>query len=256
MSYKNILVEKENGVAKLTINRPPFNVLDIETMVECHDALEEFNKDSEIKLVLFAAAGNKAFCAGVDVADHTPDKVNKMFESVYGIINSLLYLSKPSIAVVNGIALGGGCEVVMACDMAIATTKSSFGQPEISVGVYPGIATVLLPRVIPQKKAMELIYSGESVSAQEALSLGLISKVVPEEDLDKEVREFTKKFLNKSGVILSLTRKSIISAFDKSIADGFAISDQIYLDELMKTEDAHEGIKAFLERRKPVWKNK
>lgn len=256
MSYKHILVEKKEDIGKLIINRPPVNVLNIEAMDECSSALKEMNKDPGIKVVLVTGAGNKAFCAGVDVADHTPEKVNQMLASFYGIIKTLLELSKPSIAVVNGTALGGGCEVVLACDMVVATAKSTFGQPEINVGVYPGIANVLMPRLIPRKKAVELILSGETISAEEALRIGLINKIVSEEELEKEVHNFTKKFATKSGIVLSLTRKSIIAAFDKTVDEGFAISDKIYLDELMKTADANEGIKAFLEKRKPVWKNK
>jgi len=164
-------------------------------------------------------------------------------------------LKVPSIAVVNGSALGGGCELALYCDMVIATEKSKFGQPEIQVGVFPPIAALIFPRIIGRKKAMELILSGETVSAQEALTLGLINKVVPEASLNEEVKGFIEKFKKLSGIVLKMAKEATLAGLNDDLEKGLQAIEKIYLNRLMKSYDATEGLKAFLEKRKPTWKN-
>jgi cyclohexa-1,5-dienecarbonyl-CoA hydratase len=156
---------------------------------------------------------------------------------------------------VNGSALGGGCELALYCDMVIATEKTKFGQPEIQVGVFPPIAALIFPRMIGRKKAMELILSGETISAQEALTLGLVNKVVPEVSFDQEVNSFIEKFKKLSGVVLKLTKEATLAGLNDDTDKGLKVIEKIYLDRLMKTNDALEGLKAFLEKRKPTWKD-
>jgi cyclohexa-1,5-dienecarbonyl-CoA hydratase len=197
----------------------------------------------------------KAFSAGVDVGEHLGALVYKMIEVFHRMFRLMDGLKVPSIAAVNGSALGGGCELALYCDMVIATEKAKFGQPEIQVGVFPPIAALIFPRMIGRKKAMELILSGETISAQEALTLGLINKVVPEASFDQEVNSFIEKFKKLSGVVLKLTKEATLAGLNDDTDKGLKVIEKIYLDRLMKTNDALEGLKAFLEKRKPTWKD-
>jgi cyclohexa-1,5-dienecarbonyl-CoA hydratase len=159
-----------------------------------------------------------------------------------------------SVASVQGAALGGGCELALYCDLVLASEKAKFGQPEIQVGVFPPIAALIFPRITGRKKALELILSGETINAPEALSLGLINKVVPNETLEQELEKFCGKFLSQSGLVLTLTKKAFNAGLMDKQDQGLKAIEKIYLQELMKTQDAEEGLKAFLEKRKPVWK--
>ncbi len=254
MAYKHIQSDLKNGVATLTLNRAPLNVLNIEMMEEINAYLEGLKKEKTLKLLVIQAAG-KAFSAGVDVGEHLGDLVNKMVEVFDGMFHRMDALKVPSLAVVNGSALGGGCELAIYCDMVIATEKAKFGQPEIQVGVFPPIAALVMPRIISQKKAMELILSGDVISAQEALALGLINKVVPEASLTEEVNKFIEKFAKLSGIVLKWTREAVLAGLNDDTAKGLKAIEDIYLGKVMKTHDATEGLKAFLEKRKPSWKD-
>jgi len=254
MAFKHIQTELKDGVAFLTLNRAPLNVLNIEMMEEINTYLEGLKKERSLKLLVIQAMG-KAFSAGVDVGEHLGDLVYKMIEVFHKIFRLMDQLKVPSIAVVNGSALGGGCELALYCDMVIATERAKFGQPEIQVGVFPPIAALILPRMIGRKKALELILSGDVISAQEALSLGLVNKIVPEASLAQEVNGFIEKFTKLSGIILKLTKEAALAGLNDDMDKGLKAIEKIYLDKAMKTHDAIEGLKAFLEKRKPTWKD-
>jgi len=254
MVYKHIQTELEEGVATLTLNRPPLNVLNIEMMEEINSYFESLLKEKALKLLVIQGAG-KAFSAGVDVGEHLGDLVYKMIEVFHKMFRLMDGLKVPSISVVNGSALGGGCELAVYCDMVIATEKAKFGQPEIQVGVFPPIAALAFPRMIGRKKALELILSGDVISAQEALTLGMINKIVPEASLAEEVRRFVEKFKKLSGTVLKLTKEATLAGLNDDMDRGLKIIEKIYLDRLMKTNDAIEGLKAFLDKRKPAWKD-
>jgi cyclohexa-1,5-dienecarbonyl-CoA hydratase len=255
MAFKHIQTELKEGVAYLTLNRAPVNVLNIEMMEEINTYLEGLKKEKSLKLLVIQALG-KAFSAGVDVGEHLGDLVYKMIEVFHKMFRLMDALRVPSIAVVNGSALGGGCELALYCDMVIATEKSKFGQPEIQVGVFPPIAALIFPRMIGRKKAMELILAGDTLSAQEALAMGLINKVVPEASLADEVNGFIEKFKKLSGVVLKLAKEAALAGLNDDVDQGLKVIEKIYLERLMKTEDALEGLKAFLEKRKPTWKDR
>jgi len=254
MVFKHIQTELKDGVATLTLNRPPLNVLNIEMMEEINTFFEELKKEKSVKLLVIQAMG-KAFSAGVDVGEHLGDLVNKMIEVFHKMFRLMDALKVPSIAVVNGSALGGGCELALYCDMVIATEKSKFGQPEIQVGVFPPIAALVFPRMIGRKKAMELILAGDTISAQEALTMGLINKVVPEPSLAEEANAFIEKFKKLSGIVLKLAKEATLAGLNDDTDKGLRVIEKIYLEQLMKTNDAIEGLKAFLEKRKPTWKD-
>jgi cyclohexa-1,5-dienecarbonyl-CoA hydratase len=164
-------------------------------------------------------------------------------------------LRVPSISVVNGSALGGGCELAVYCDMVMATERAKFGQPEIQVGVFPPIAALAFPRMMGRKKALELILSGDVISAQEALALGMINKIIPEASLAEEVSRFVERFKKLSGIVLKLTKEATLAGLNDDSERGLQAIEKIYLERLMKTNDAIEGLKAFLDKRKPAWKD-
>ena len=254
MAYKHIQTELKEGVATLTLNRAPLNVLNIEMMEEINTYLESLSKEKTLKLLVIQAAG-KAFSAGVDVGEHLGDLVYKMIEVFHKMFRLMDGLKVPSVSVVNGSALGGGCELAVYCDMVIATEKAKFGQPEIQVGVFPPIAALAFPRMIGRKKALELILSGDIITAQEALTLGMVNKIVPEAALAEEVSRFVEKFKRLSGVVLKLTKEATLAGLNDDMERGLRAIEKIYLDRLMKTNDAIEGLKAFLDKRKPAWKD-
>jgi len=253
MNFKNILLEKKDGMGKLVINRPPLNILNIDTLEEMNQALAELRTDDEVKVVVITGAGDRAFSAGVDVSDHLGDKLPKMVEVFHKLFISLIEVDKPTIAVVNGLALGGGCEIVAGCDMAIASEKVQLGQPEIKLGVYPPPASVLFPRLLGRRKAFELILSGDSISAKEAERIGLVNKAVPEEEFDKATEQFIKRFTVNSGLALTQARRALYRNFDLEFHKAMEVTG-IDATMVMSGENSVEGLKAFMEKRKPVWK--
>jgi cyclohexa-1,5-dienecarbonyl-CoA hydratase len=256
LTFKNLLYESDQGVAKIKINRPPLNVLNAETLLELRSALERAKNDSATIVVVITGVGDRAFCAGVDIKDHLPDKVNSTLSAFNRVFYALEALGKPTLAVVRGFALGGGCELAAGCDMIIASEKAQFGQPEITVGALPPVAIALLPKLIGEKKAMELVLTGDVISASEAKQIGLVNKVVPDEKLEETARELVAKLKDKSPIVLKLARLAFTQSQGLGFKNGLEKVTDIYLNLLMKTEDAVEGLNAFLEKRKPQWKGK
>ena len=256
MDFQNIVVDKKEGMATLTINRPPLNIIDSDTLVELNTALEQLAKDDEVKVVLLRGSGNKAFSAGVEVKDHIGEKMPKMMKEFGRVFHLLRGLGKPSIAVVNGVALGGGCELVAGCDMAIASEKAQLGQPEIKLGGLAPAAAPLFPRIMGEKKAFELLVMGENVSAREAERIGLVNKVVPEEELDQTAEEFARKFLEKSALSVRLVRDALYDCAE-TLSLGASLEKGIERGiKSWQTEDGQEGLQSYLDKRKPEWKNR
>jgi len=257
MDFEHIRFDVSDGVARLMLNKPPLNVLDIAMMREINSVLEGLGDDPTVKVLVFEAAeGSKAFSAGVDVSEHTADKVEEMIGVFHRIFRLLDALEVPTVAVVGGAAMGGGCELVLFCDMVIASERASFGQPEIQVGVIPPIAVAALPGIIGPKKALEMVLIGDRIRATEAEQLGLVNKVVPPEELRAAADEFVGKLAKLSGAVLRLTKRAVRVGSAGSFSDGLAAVEKLYLGPLMATEDAHEGLAAFMEKRTPVWKDR
>lgn len=256
MEFQTIALEKNEGITRLIINRPPVNVMSYETLVEINTALEELRTDDETKVLLICGSGDRAFCAGVEVKDHLGEIMPKMIREFARLFRLLRSLGKPSIAVVNGVALGGGCELVAGCDMAIASEKAEFGQPEIKLGGLAPAAAPLFANIMGEKKAFELILLGENISAREAEQIGLVNKVVSEEELDKTAEEFAWKFLEKSSLSLKLVRDAFYQCTDTAEFETAMQKGTEHGIKTWQTEDGQEGLKSFLEKRKPVWKNK
>ena len=254
MSYQFIKTEFTDGLGKIILNRPKLNILNIAMMEEINDALRSFSENRDLKVLLFAAEG-KCFSAGVDVGEHMDDLAPKMIEVFHGMFRLMDKLGAVTVASVFSSCLGGGCELAIFCDLVIAADNAKLGQPEIQVGVFPPIAAQIMPRIMGRKAAMELILSGKIITAQEALQLGLVNKVVPKDDLDSETEQFVKPYLKLSAEVLRLTKKAIMKGLMDDLEPSLKVIEDIYLGELMKTKDANEGLKAFLEKRKPIWKN-
>jgi cyclohexa-1,5-dienecarbonyl-CoA hydratase len=255
-TYQNIRFRIEDRVARITFARPPLNVFNIEMMREISTALAECNQREIVAIVFDADKNCRAFSAGVAVEDHVQETIFQMLDAFHSIFRVLEQLAKPAIALVDGAALGGGCELVAACDIVIASDRSRFGQPEVKLGVFPPVASVLLPRVIGEKRARELILTGEIIDVVEAGRLGLCNHVVPGAHLEPKLLEVLAKLRELSGTTLSFARQSLDLGRGRSIEDALSEQENIYLHELMKTQDANEGVKAFMEKRKANWRHR
>ena len=257
LDFQHIKFAIEDRVARITFARPPLNIFNIAMMREIGDALNECAKQNDLVAIVFdAAEGSRAFSAGVAVEEHVPETVVEMLDSFHGIFRQLNQILRPAIAVVDGAALGGGCELVAACDIVIASDRAKFGQPEIKLGVFPPVAAILLPRIIGEKKAREMILTGETIDAPEALRYGLANHVVPAPEMPTRLANILTKLRELSPSSLAMTRRAIDIAGGANFSHSLEQVENLYLKELMKTEDANEGLRSFMEKRKPEWKSK
>jgi len=242
-------------VATLTLDRPPLNILNIRTCRALHGALQDLGARAEVGVLVVAGAG-KAFCAGVDVGEHEASLAPIMLHAFHAICRALLDFPRPTIARVHGAALGGGCEVALCCDLAVAGASAKIGLPEITLGLLPPVAAVLLPRLAGRRAAAEAILWGEALPAESALRLGLVSEVVPDDRVDARVAERAGRAARLSGAALRLARKALRQGAEGPPEAALQRVERVYLDELMRTADAGEGLKAFLEKRPPIWRQR
>ena len=240
-------------VARLTLNHPPLNVIDIPLMQELAFALAEVEARRDVVVIVLQGDG-KAFSAGVNVADHTADKVAGMLSHFHAIFRALVASTKVTIAAVHGHCLGGGAELAMICDIVYTSENALWGFPEIKLGCYPPIAATALAALIGQKHAAELILTGRTISGTEAANLRLANRAVPEAQLAAVVNETVGQLQRLSPAALALTKKAIYAWDSMHFDKGLARAEKIYLEELMQTADAREGIASFMEKRGPVWK--
>lgn len=247
-----IRLERIGGLARIVLNRPPLNVLSIPMLRELNANLDGLGQDGSVNALLITGEG-RAFCAGVDVADHTVDRVDEMIEVFHRAIKQLMGFPFPVVAAVNGAALGGGCELALACDVVLAKAGAKFGQPEIRLGVFPPAAAVLLSRLVGRQTAADLILSGRVIEAEEALVLGLVSRVIPADDFDAVAEEYASSLAALSGPVLRITKRALREGEAGKPGDALHRVERLYLDELMKMDDAHEGLAAFTEKRAPAW---
>jgi cyclohexa-1,5-dienecarbonyl-CoA hydratase len=254
MDYENIILETKDHVSRITINRPPLNILDIKTMSEVGLAVKEIREMSAVKAVIFKGAGTKCFSAGVEVRDHLPDKVKDMLQAFHGMFREMIKLHQPTIAVVNGYAFGGGCELALFCDMVIASEKSQLGQPDIILGNFAPLALAAYPFFIWRKKVYEFLFTGEDISAKEAERIGLVNRVVPESDLERAETDLLKRLLDLSSVAIRASKMAMAATFNEQFSRALDAIEAIYLSELADSKDGTEGLMAFLEKRQPVWK--
>lgn len=255
MVYENLLLEIEEGVALLTFNRPKaLNALSTDLLNEFRDALQELEKNDEVKVVILTGAGSKAFVAGADIAAmkemNSQEALN--YSSLgHECLSYLETMSKPVIAAVNGFALGGGTEVTLACDFIFASDNAKFGQPEINLGIIPGYGgTQRLPRTVGKNLARELIYTGDLIGAERAREIGLVNKVFSPEELIPETKKAAKKIAGKSTLAIKAAKTAINAGYDIDQSDGCEIEKKAF-SQLFDCKDAKEGLTAFLEKRPP-----
>jgi len=240
-----ISVTSDEHAHRITLQDPPLNILDIEMLEELRDAIAGIESDRHA--LILDAAGEKAFSAGASVHDHLGDRVATMLERFHDCFRLLAKLDLVTIALVDGAALGGGCELAMACDFVLATDRATFGQPEINLGVFPPVAAYQLSRLTSPRKGLELLLTGETIDARTALSLGLVNAVVD------DFEPWLEKLYRQSASSLRFAKKAFRLAQSADFDERLAAVERLYLEELMKTNDANEGLNAFVEKRKPAW---
>lgn len=252
MDLEDIKIEKEGNIATISLNRPPVNVMRLKTLKELINGLKDLDDDSEIKTIVITGEG-KAFSAGVEVKDHLGDTMPKMIKVFVDLFRTLLSIDKVTIASVNGVALGGGCELVAGCDLAVASEEASFGQPEINLATFPPAAAFLFPSIMGTKEAFELIMTGKKIGAEEAKRIGLVNRVVPAEKLEEETDNMVDELVEKSGLVLGMAKRGFYDITGQDFEEAMDKAEECAID-ITSTEDAKEGLTAFLEDRKPEWK--
>jgi cyclohexa-1,5-dienecarbonyl-CoA hydratase len=247
-----LAVDIQPPVARIALHHSPLNVIDVPMMEELAQTLAEIELRADVSTVVFSGNG-KAFSAGVDVAAHTPDKVEGMLAKFHAVIRALIVAKKVTVAAVHGHCLGGGTELAIVCDVVYTTESAEWGFPEIKLGCYPPVACTALAALVGQKRASELILTGRSISGKEAAEIGLANHAVPSEKLAVAVDECLGRLRRLSPAALALTKKAVYAWDSMHFDKGLARAEKIYLEELMKTADAQEGIRAFMEKRDPRW---
>ncbi len=253
-SGETIHVHREGRTAWVTLDRPPLNVLDVPMMKSLSRALARLV--TECDFLVFQGAGAKGFSAGAEVRDHTSDRVAGMLAAFHDVFRQLVRADCLTLAAVHGHCLGGGMELATFCDFVIATESAQFGQPEIKLGCFPPVALLTLPELVGLRAALDLILTGRTVSATEACELGLVTRVVADDALAQAVNALLGELRALSPVALRLARRALWRSRQADFDADLAAIEQLYLGELMQTEDACEGVLAFLEKRAPAWKGR
>ena len=241
-------------VARLTLARPPLNILTIDMMQEITGVLDDVIERASLKILLIEGDG-KAFCAGVDIADHAPERVKPMLEAFHGIFRRLRRVPCATVAAVRGAALGGGAELATFCDVVVASEDAKLGQPEIKVGVFPPVAALHYPRGIGVARTLGLLLSGEVLTAADSLRIGLVDHVVPAEGFAEAVQARIARFRAHSAAVLQLTKRAVLEADGLAFDVALPMLEDLYRYELMTLADAEEGLRAFADKRTPIWRD-
>ena len=249
-----VVVERADRVGYLTINRPPLNILSIEVFDRLAAGLDELTRGGGVDILVVRAAGERAFSAGAEVADHVPDRAPAMLAAFHRVARALMSMDVVSIAAVKGLTLGGGMELALCCDIVVASEDAQLGQPEILLGSFPPIAAALLPGRVGRHHAFDIVLTGRRLSAFESLALGLVSRVAAPAELDGEVDQVIRSLRAASGPVLRLAVRALRGARPAEFSERLAANERIYVDELLRLDDAREGVEAFLQKRQPRWK--
>lgn len=242
-------------VARISLARPPLNILTTDMTLELGEALDQVAARPTVKVLVLMGEG-KAFSAGVAVEDHVGERMKPMLEAFHEVFRRLRRLECVTLAAVRGAALGGGAELATFCDVVIAAEDATFGQPEIKLGVFPPVAAIHYPRRVGVGRALSLLLGGEIVGAAEAHRLGLVDRVVPAPALEEAVTAQVERFRALSAPVLRLTKRAVLESLGRDFDQALAELEDLYRYELMATEDAAEGLRAFMEKRKPVWRDR
>jgi len=253
--FQFVKFSREGEVARLTLDRPEHNLLNERMLAEIATGISSVSEQSEIKMIVVDSAA-KAFCGGIELGEYTQRRVFQLLDAFHGAFSAMLDTSKPVLVVVNGPAFGGGAELAALGDLVIATPKARFAQPEIKLGVFPPLAAAILPYVVGPKLALELVLTGETMSAERARDLGLVNWVVPQDELQSKVDDVIAKVTAQSGPVLTMAKKAILGSLGMPLRDGVRNSMRVFLNELADLEDSQEGLRALVEKRAPKWKNR
>jgi cyclohexa-1,5-dienecarbonyl-CoA hydratase len=245
----------EGEVAHLTLDRPEHNLLNERMLAEIATGISSVSERGEIKLIVLDSAA-KAFCGGIELGEYTQRRVFQLLDAFHGAFSAMLDTSKPVLVVVNGPAFGGGAELAALGDLVIATPRARFAQPEIKLGVFPPLAAAILPYIVGPKLALELVLTGETMTAERARDLGLVNWVVPVDELQSKVDDVIAKVTAQSGPVLTMAKKAILGSLGMPLRDGVRNSMKVFLNELADLEDSQEGLRALVEKRAPKWKNR
>jgi len=240
-----IRYEVQGPVAHLTLHRPEHNLLNEQMLRELGSAIEMVGENSAVKLIVLDAAG-KIFSAGVDVGEYTGERAFQMLDAFHSACLAMVEAPQPVLVVVDGAAIGGGAELVAYGDLVVATPRARFALPEITIGMFPPLASTMFPHIVGPKRALELVLTGEAISAE----------LVPEAQLQAAVNELIGKITAQSGAVLGMAKKAVLAGMGMSLRDSLRNSMNIFLNELYRLEDSQEGLRALLEKRKPQWKNR
>jgi len=253
--FQFVKVNVEGEVARLTLDRPDHNLLNERMLTEIAAGINTLGERSTIKLIVLDSAG-KAFCGGIELGEYTQRRVFQLLDAFHAAFSAMLDTSKPVLVVVNGAAFGGGAELAALGDLVIATPKARFAQPEIRLGVFPPLAAAVLPYILGPKQALELVLTGEAMSAERARELGLVNWLVSEEELPQKVADVISRVTAQSGPVLTMAKKAILGSLGLPLRDGVRTSMRVFLNELADLEDSQEGLRALVEKRAPKWKNR
>lgn len=244
----------EGGVATITLDRPPLNLMNIEMMEEINAALLELRDHPELKALVIRGSGD-TFSAGVDLHDHTRDRVSRLLQVFHRIFETIRLLDVVTIAAVHGRACGGGFALALGGNLVVATESARFGLPEINMGLFSPLPAVILPRAGPRRKAMEWILMGDEISAQELNRFGLVNRIVPDDAFEAGIGDIVSRITSKSGPVLALAKRAQTESYYSTYEEALYKVENLYLRELMALTDPQEGIEAFLEKREPRWRN-
>ena len=253
--FQYVRYRVQAGAARMTLNRPEHNLLNEPMLREIAAGIESLGEKDDVKLVVLDSAC-KVFCGGIDVGEYTAQRVFQMLDAFHAAFTAMIDVAKPVVIIVNGPAIGGGAELAAFGDLVIATPKARFAQPEITIGVFPPLASTILPHIVGPKLALELVLTGEPITAERAKELGLVNRLVPEAQLEKTVNDLIVQITSQSGAVLSMAKRAILGGAGLSLRDGLRNSMNIFLNELYRLEDSQEGLRALAEKRKPQWKNR
>ncbi|HTV59016.1 MAG TPA: enoyl-CoA hydratase-related protein [Verrucomicrobiae bacterium] len=254
MKFQTIEVEIAGRTARITLDRPPLNILDVPMMQEIAGSLDRL--PPPVEFVVFAGTGERGFSAGAEIRDHAPERAAKMLGAFHGIIRRLAASDWITVSAVHGICLGGGCELATFCDFAIAEESATFGQPEIKLGCFPPVAVVTFPRLIGPRAAAEMILTGRTIGAEEARELGLVSRVVPGGEARNAASRLVEELSSLSASALRLARQALGQFRGPEFDAALREAEEIYVKRLLQTGDAAEGVRAFIEKRAPVWQGR
>lgn len=252
---KKISTAHDADVYRIILDSPPLNVIDIEMMDALLAELDTIRNDRH--LLIIDAAGDRMFSAGVSVQEHQGDLIHTMIQRFHSVIRRIDAMEMPTVALVRHRALGGGCELAMACDFVLASESTRFALPEIRLGVFPPVAAWQMQRQLPQRRGLEMMLTGDDINAFEARDLGMINAVFDETDFERKAKEWIDRLLAQSASSLRHAKRAWkLAGAARTMAEAVDAVERVYLDELVGTSDAAEGLAAFLEKRKPVWSHR